>query len=543
MAMSSMTTLLDLYQSSSGSPYPGSPGPSLILNESRADTEPYPGTLLSDTAPWPAPPATLSPSALKDAPQLDLTLTRASPAAQALVAAVANLIEAQERAMGRRKRGEAERAKIQAAIAGVLGGTLVLWMKAKPWFRSRAKDSFTGAPVAARQFAAAVDGMVSAGLLQVSKAIRFATDHFDTGNPMSQGRAARHWPTEALLHLAAEHGVIPTTVRSDFRSVAPTKPPKVTSTVALESLGLRGGLRGQPMAFDADDDAVAAILADIDEQNRLAEATVVSGCLPPRWKRCFKGDWSLYGRWHALGSDGNYQRISEADRLSLIAINGEPVVEVDIGASHLSLMHGLLRLPLPYGDLYAAVSEFPRDAVKTWITATLGKGSPVTKWARGTRVPDAVRAYDPVAVGEAVMARYPFLRDPTVAVRHLAHLGPPKRILTHHLTGLEARIITTVMGFLRGPDHPDWPEPRVLALPMHDGLIVPVSALEQTLDYLWRAGAAQAGVVFRLKVSVADQEPAYPPPPGDLAGRSRKAVEGSATVSGRGALQATPRPL
>jgi hypothetical protein len=469
-------------------------------------------------------------ASLKDAQQLELSLVARSPGALALVEAVTARVEAFEHSLGRRMRGASgERAKLRQAVSVVLAGSLRLWSKGKPWFRSRSKQAFTGAPVGVRQFRAAVDGMTNLGLLRVAKGIRFVTDHFEIGMPTSHGRAARHWPSEPLLALAVSHGVTSVTVRTDFGSEASTRAPKVAEPLVLERLGSRGRLKGPPVNFDPTDEAVTALLSDIARQNRLAEATQISGCLPPRWKRCFKVDWALYGRWHAVGADGNYQRMPEDDRLSRITINGEPVVEVDIGASHLSLMHGLMGLPLPPGDLYAAVPEFPRDVVKTWVTATLGKGSPVKRWPKGKRVSEAVSAYDPMAVGEAVMARYPFLRDPTVVVRHLAHLGRPKRILTHHLMFKEAQIVTTAMVFLCGPDHPDWPKPRVLALPMHDGLIVPASAVDLTLDYLWRAGAAQAGIVFRLKVSRAGLEPSYPEPPNDLPGQRRVSVASCTT--------------
>jgi hypothetical protein len=531
--------MLHLYQCPPGPPWSGSQGVSMGIQGHEAATGAYQGTLLTDPGPrpgprppgpdqspaatsantsWPSLPASLDAKGLRDAYHLDLTLTARSPGAQALVEAVVALIEAEERSKGRRKRRASERPKLYEAVAAVLGGSLLLWAKARPWFRSKTKAGFTGAPVAVRQFAAAVDGMAGTGLLHSIKGIRFTTEHFDTGNPMSEGRAARHWPTEALLDLAMKHGVTAVTVRADFRSVPPTKPPRVTLPVVLQALGPRGGVRGATLNFDpGKDDTAAQILADVRAQNALAGMTDVTGCLPPRWKRCFKVNWTLYGRWHAVGADGNYQRMSEAERLSWITIGGEPVAEVDIGASHLSLLHARLGLPLPPGDLYAAVTEFPRDVVKAWVTGTLGKGSPVVRWTRGKRVSDAVRVYDPRAVGEAVVARYPFLRDPTEAVRHLAHLGPPKRILTHHLMGMEARIITAAMGCLLGADHPDWPEPRVLSLPMHDGLIVPLSAVNRTTDYLWHAGAVQARVPLRLKVSVGGQEPFYPEPPSDLA--------------------------
>ena len=102
----------------------------------------------------------------------------------------------------------------------------------------------------------------------------------------------------------------------------------------------------------------------------------------------FTASWQLHGRWYAVGSEGNYQRLSEIERLGL-TINGEPVVEVDVHASHLSIMHGLLGRPLPDIDDLYDFSDVPRWVVKAWITAALGKGSPVQKWA--TRAARAIQ--------------------------------------------------------------------------------------------------------------------------------------------------------
>ena len=44
------------------------------------------------------------------------------------------------------------------------------------------------------------------------------------------------------------------------------------------------------------------------------------------------------------------------------------------------MLHGLLRLPLPGGDLYE-LQGVPRDVAKAQVTATLVKGSPASKWS------------------------------------------------------------------------------------------------------------------------------------------------------------------
>lgn len=188
----------------------------------------------------------------------------------------------------------------------------------------------------------------------------------------------------------------------------------------------------------------------------------------------------------------------EDQRLSRITINGEPVAEVDVRASHLSIMHGLLGLPLPDDDLYR-FPEVPRDVAKAWVTATLGKGSPVVRWAtKATQDNPDLADHDPRRVGEIICDRYPFLRRPAEAVEgpagldRLRHIGPPARLLTHRLMGIEAQALTGAMGYLRSDG--------VLALPMHDGLIVPASAAAHAPPGLLGAYFWAANVRIRCTV-------------------------------------------
>jgi hypothetical protein len=52
----------------------------------------------------------------------------------------------------------------------------------------------------------------------------------------------------------------------------------------------------------------------------------------------------------------------------------------------------------------------------------------------------------------------------------LGHIGTPARLLTHRLMAIEAQALTGAMEYLQGSR-------GVLALPVHDSLIVPVSGL------------------------------------------------------------------
>jgi hypothetical protein len=87
-----------------------------------------------------------------------------------------------------------------------------------------------------------------------------------------------------------------------------------------------------------------------------------------------------------------------------------------------------------------------------------------------------VLRHDPKRIGTAICARYPFMRRPADAaaapagLNELTHIAPPPKLLTHRLMGIEAQALTGAMGYLEGGG--------VLALPMHDGLIVPASGAQ-----------------------------------------------------------------
>jgi hypothetical protein len=175
--------------------------------------------------------------------------------------------------------------------------------------------------------------------------------------------------------------------------------------------------------------------------------------------------------------------MSEARRKS-ITIDGAAVAEIDIRASHLTILHGLLGVRLGTDDPYT-LPGFERRAVKEWIVRTLGKGSPLTSWPADAS--PAVKALPARQIGAAVIARFPFLAEPWRAVANFAALGAPRAILTHRLMGIEAEALTMAMGTLR--------EAGILALPVHDALIVPASAVVEAEMALTEAYQAKAGIV------------------------------------------------
>jgi hypothetical protein len=452
---------------------------------------------------WPATPVRWSKADLQAARRLPLSLRPVSPGAVDLTARITAEALRYEttgpRQLGRRAAGQA---KLAGAVGAVVGGLLTAWGRAEPrasW-RSLSADAFTGATVGEPAFRAVMDCLVSWGFVAGAAGVRFkrGTGYGET----SHGLAARYRPTAALLALATGCGITPGSLGTDYQHTFSGTAPKVKSALAIRSLGeKRRGGRGAGVKRDivirAEDPMAAGLLADVEAQNAFAAVFDVRGCLPPRWRRVFTECWDLGGRFVALGADGAYQTLSKLLR-SEITIDGHPTVEIDVAASHLSLMHGLLGLPLPPGDLYTAVmlagsvhSGDAREVVKAWVLGTLGKGSPVRRWSADA--PPVARAYGPLAIGAAIIAVYPFLQTPSAVVTGLADLGTPARLLPHKLMAVEATALTAAMANLR--------QQGVLALPVHDSLIVRADAADAACAALGEAYVALAGVRPRLTVN------------------------------------------
>lgn len=135
--------------------------------------------------------------------------------------------------------------------------------------------------------------------------------------------------------------------------------------------------------------------------------------------------------------------MSEAERIADLRMNGERVAEIDLQASHLSMLSGLAGCPLDpeHGDPYD-VPGVPRAIAKRWIVATLGKGSPLRRAPRGAGAIFA--GFDMAALRRAILARHPVLEDPAavVPVGLVERYGDARVVLPHYLAGIEAEALT-----------------------------------------------------------------------------------------------------
>ena len=89
-----------------------------------------------------------------------------------------------------------------------------------------------------------------------------------------------------------------------------------------------------------------------------------------------------------------------------MVIDGQPVVEIDIRASFLTILHALREEPLDLSRDPYAIAGLPRSVVKAWINMTLGHDRFHTRWPK-----EIAKEYQK-AHGEKLGKAHPVGRDP-----------------------------------------------------------------------------------------------------------------------------------
>jgi hypothetical protein len=195
-------------------------------------------------------------------------------------------------------------------------------------------------------------------------------------------RASRFKATKRLLEMAVAEGITSTNVDEHFKPRLPQNP---ISLRAASYWSSEGKIDGEylPVPETAH---TRKLMAQVEALNEFLDRFVITGGSFEGYTRKFNEgdhkdfDWNKGGRLYGeFDKKRNYQLLSGEERLRM-TIGGEPVAEIDISASYLTLLHGLQGLPLDTSrDLYQ-VEGYSREVVKTWATVTLGNRRHFDKW-------------------------------------------------------------------------------------------------------------------------------------------------------------------
>jgi hypothetical protein len=411
---------------------------------------------------------------LEYAPYRALNMTALTSAAEDITQRCLDRILLWEAGEGRRKRATADIEKVKSCTAAFLGA--LFSVPHRGWFRTGMETrTFTGklSKYSWRTVHAVRDALLGCGLMEKHDACALVVQElFDSGKKHAkERRQTRFRATAALYSLADATGVLINADdgEGDFAS-GPPAPLRL-----LDS-------KGRAVNY-GDDPRAAKHVAWVERLNEFWAKHTVEGTMTatrrdgttytgPIIHRGFRRDfnccdvpvseygWNLGGRLYSPG-EASYQQASQADRIKM-KIDGDIVVELDVSAAQLSALLGAER---PDGDLYqrGRLAEVPRAIVKTWVTVSIGQGSPLLRWHPGTRAKwdqdgvaaEAHRRWTAKAVGELVMGEYP-----TFA----AELGKEDRGLWARLMYLESSAIVATLVDLMAKGIP--------ALPVHDSILV-----------------------------------------------------------------------
>jgi hypothetical protein len=197
----------------------------------------------------------------------------------------------------------------------------------------------------------------------------------------------------------------------------------------------------------------------------------------------------------------NYQSMPQERRLEL-RMDGEPVSEIDISASYLTIFYAAHGKRIEMNDAYSNIvgpDALDRAIVKFWINASFGNSSLIAKWSPNLKKAFAKRyredgwtidskKYPVRLVREKTLERHPLLAQWGTKV------APNMPWNWGHLMFTESRVVISTMLRLAR-------EHNIPAAPVHDSLIVPRSKEVIAYRILDEQFTKIIGVVPTLKLS------------------------------------------
>jgi len=300
----------------------------------------------------------------------------------------------------------------------------------KHCYRSMMRDKFTGEPVSYRHFQSFKAALLKHGFIYHQKG-KFHEDEeahfFRTEEEKKHGKkkyiyysAAKFFVSEKLLGFCNDNGITELNVLKHFIQRRPdtfieARYPGTKS----RKVNYKGRKARRADVYKlAEAQAQQAIMREV---NDFLFAQKLSGCVFNGLKRVYNDyvddgsyGFDMGGRLYACG-ENNYQRMKKEERAKL-KINGERVCEVDIHASFLTILHGIMNKRMPNRANLYSVTNLPRMVVKSWINNSITMGHPISRWPKDTmeefakEMPDYKYPTAPKA-GEQILKHYAFLDD------------------------------------------------------------------------------------------------------------------------------------
>ena len=437
---------------------------------------------------------------LKEASFMALSSPPSTIEAQRFVDAIVLQIKANEtRARARSAKGEEQFTK---TVGLILGDLLLAYDKGNRGqdktnnnslsYHSTSPNSFSEANVGYVMFKDTVYPLENLGLITIYEGRNARPMDFGVGTKQSfhGGFATRFKPLSTLIDKALEFGL----VEGEFHKAFFTQMP--TSVVEVRASKADGAPRGKKMPLPSTS-KTEQLIDEVTAINAFLSEFTYEGMVFGGLRRLFNEgdrddfDYNLGGRLYCANSQA-YSNMKSHERANIL-IDGEAIVEIDINASYLTILHALKNEPMPDRDDIYAIEGIPREVVKKWFNITMGWPKFQTKWLPGNldEFREAEVAHKPwmtvKAVKKAVLEHFPIMKD-----------WPEQEVRWSNLMFIESEVIIgSMLELMRKYKAP--------SLPVHDCLMVRKSDQELAMTVLSEQFKSKVGIAPRLKVKQHEQ--------------------------------------
>jgi hypothetical protein len=395
-----------------------------------------------------------------------------------------------------RKRKAKDQRMYELAIELIIGDLFCNYTKpAAGWlYRSLSRDSFSDEIVGYKTFKQVILQFQQAGLIEVWRGGNVKNNFYEEGksSPYHPGLASRFRASEKLIKLAGDRGLTFNNAKQHFVTQLPRRALLLKAAKKTRSYGRKDA--GRQMKFDKSEQTLA-LEQQVQEINQyLFSQNLQKGLFAGYVRRFSEGDhpkfkWDRGGRLYAVGND-SYQLMKKRKRVSMLS-NGEPVAEIDISASYLTMLHALYNVPLPSRvDLYR-IKGISRDIVKSFVTATIGNDKFHNRWPVTLSRELQSKGYDlrkirMLDVQKRVCAALPVLK-----------LWSEAPISWSRLMYLESeQLINTIIELREKHDIPSYS--------VHDSIIIPQKEVELAAHILKSKFEAKFRIKYRLKANLSN---------------------------------------
>lgn len=359
-------------------------------------------------------------------------------------------------------------------------------------YRVLTTSTFTGALVSYVDFKSVLAAAEAGNLIEKYPG-HYQRYDYVAGVNVGAGRATRFRPLPELIALAAKWELNPENVDDHFERLVPPLPPK---PLLLRGSSTRLGHRkfkGNSLPFEhtAQTDRLEQ---DVRDLNEFLSRHDIGGGIHRGYRRIFnEGDktpysWNKGGRLYSVGED-SYQSLKKGQRLKMM-LDDEPVAEIDIRASYLTLLHGLWGMPFSAAerDPYH-VPHLPRAVVKAWVNMTIGHNKFHGRWPRG--IAEDLRESGDESINTG---KYPMREITPIILAALPILKDwPQQPLSGFdlMYGESEAVIGTMLELMRKHGVP--------SLSVHDSIIVPIRKAADACDILKRRYKEVSNIIPHLE--------------------------------------------